>query len=207
MGDTATRTISTYTGSARGRPITGTPLVLEATLDGDLVGTLLRMLRLVRSPLRRAAPLGGGRPLFSPRRMLTHQVDVSGYLTAKRGAMSAHVSQQNADDQVRMLTRFLQLPGPLFRLVFRREWFVEQGRPPDHGRRHLRVAARTRGRGTRGERRSSMRRRVAVTAAYHEAMAEVLLVEDDPQIGRIRPWRAVGERARGVLGADGGAGT
>jgi LmbE family N-acetylglucosaminyl deacetylase len=114
----------------RAAEIAGTPLVLEATLDGDLVGALLRVLRLVRSPLRRVTPLGDMRPLFSPRRMLTHRVDVSGHLTAKRGAMSAHVSQQNADDQVRMLTRFLRLPGPLFRLVFRREWFIEQGRPP-----------------------------------------------------------------------------
>jgi hypothetical protein len=44
--------------------------------------------------------------------------------------MSAHVSQQGADTSVRMLTRFLRLPTPVFDRVFRREWFVEQGRRP-----------------------------------------------------------------------------
>jgi LmbE family N-acetylglucosaminyl deacetylase len=116
------------TGS-RAAALAGTPLVLEATLDGDLVDILLRVLRLVRNPLGRAAPLGGRR-LYTPRRALTHRVDVSEHLTAKRSAMSAHVSQQGADTSVRMLTRFLRLPTPVFDRVFRREWFVEQGRRP-----------------------------------------------------------------------------
>jgi LmbE family N-acetylglucosaminyl deacetylase len=107
----------------------GTPLVLEATLDGDLVKAMLRLLRLVRSPFRSAAPLGGD-GVFTPRSLITHRVDVSGHLAAKRRAMSAHSSQQRADGQVRMLTRFLRLPRAVFALVFSREWFVEHGRPP-----------------------------------------------------------------------------
>jgi LmbE family N-acetylglucosaminyl deacetylase len=109
--------------------LAGTPLVLEATLDGDLVDRLLRVLRLVRNPLGGAAPLGGRR-LYTPRRALTHRVDVSRQLAAKRSAMSAHASQQGAETSVRMLTRFLRLPTPVFNRVFRREWFVEQGRRP-----------------------------------------------------------------------------
>jgi LmbE family N-acetylglucosaminyl deacetylase len=116
------------TGS-RAAALAGTPLVLEATLDGDLVDRLLRVLRVLRNPLSGAAPLGG-RALFTPRRLLTHRVDVSSQLAAKRQAMSAHASQQRADGSVRMLTRFLRLPRPVFNRVFRREWFVEQGRRP-----------------------------------------------------------------------------
>jgi LmbE family N-acetylglucosaminyl deacetylase len=121
--------VQVYRTGTRAAALAGTPLVLEATLDGDLVNAWLRVLRLARSPLRRAAPLGG-RDLFTPRRLITHRVDVSAHLTAKRRAMSAHASQQGADGQVRMLTRFLRLPGPVFRAAFRREWFVEHGRPP-----------------------------------------------------------------------------
>jgi LmbE family N-acetylglucosaminyl deacetylase len=107
----------------------GTPVVLEATLDADLVKVMLRLLRLVRSPFRGAAPLGED-DIFTPRRLITHRVDVSAHLAAKRKAMSAHGSQQRADGQVRMLARFLRLPLFVFALVFRREWFVEQKRNP-----------------------------------------------------------------------------
>jgi LmbE family N-acetylglucosaminyl deacetylase len=121
--------VQVHRAGTRAAALAGTPLVLEATLDGDLVDILLRVLRLVRNPLSRAAPLGGRR-LYTPRRALTHRVDVSQHLVAKRSAMSAHVSQQGADTSVRMLTRFLRLPTPVFDRVFRREWFVEQGRRP-----------------------------------------------------------------------------
>jgi LmbE family N-acetylglucosaminyl deacetylase len=121
--------VQVHRAGTRAAALAGTPVVLEATLDGDLVDIMLRVLRLVRNPLSRAAPLGGRR-LYSPRRSLTHRVDVSLHLAAKRSAMSAHVSQQRAETSVRMLTRFLQLPAPVFNRVFRREWFVEQGRHP-----------------------------------------------------------------------------
>jgi LmbE family N-acetylglucosaminyl deacetylase len=121
--------VQVHRAGTRAAALAGTPLVLEATLDGDLVDRLLRVLRLVRNPLGGAAPLGGRR-LYTPRRALTHRVDVSRQLAAKRSAMSAHASQQGAETSVRMLTRFLRLPTPVFNRVFRREWFVEQGRRP-----------------------------------------------------------------------------
>ena len=113
----------------RAAELARTPVVLEATIDGDLVALVLRVLSVVRSPLRRAAPLGA-REVFTPRRLLTHRIDVSGHLAAKRRAMSAHASQTRADGQVRMLSRFLRLPRRIFGLVFAREWFVERGRRP-----------------------------------------------------------------------------
>ena len=48
---------------------------------------------------------------------------------AKRAAMAAHASQATADSGDRTLAALLRLPGPLYRLVLGREWFVQRGRP------------------------------------------------------------------------------
>jgi LmbE family N-acetylglucosaminyl deacetylase len=119
--------VQVHRAGTRAAALAGTPVVLEATLDGDLVGRVLRLLTLARSPLRRAAPLGG-RDIYSPRRLITHRIDVRSQLKAKRLAMAAHASQQQGDGQVRMLTLFLRLPHRVFALVCGREWFVERGR-------------------------------------------------------------------------------
>ncbi|RZS87157.1 LmbE family N-acetylglucosaminyl deacetylase [Motilibacter rhizosphaerae] len=113
----------------RAAELAGTPVLLEATVDR---GRLLRAARLVHRLPRVPAE-------FSPRRLatayveskdLTHQVDVAPYWRRKRGSMSAHASQATADEGARTLGVFLRLPAPLFRLAFRREWFVEVGRAP-----------------------------------------------------------------------------
>ncbi len=45
--------------------------------------------------------------------------------------MSAHRSQSTTDEVgERGLAWMLRLPRPLFRLVFGREWFIEDGRRP-----------------------------------------------------------------------------
>ncbi len=119
--------VQVHHAGTKAAALAGTPVVLEATLDGDLASRALRLMALVRSPFGGAAPLGR-REIFTPRRLITHRVDVTKHLSAKRRAMAAHVSQQHADGQVRMLTRFLRLPDRLFALVCGREWFVEQGR-------------------------------------------------------------------------------
>jgi LmbE family N-acetylglucosaminyl deacetylase len=106
-----------------------TAIRLEATVDRQALQRALRLIAWLRWP----------NPDFSPARFnhlythpdqITHRVDVSGYLDQKRASMHAHLSQTTADHGSRTLTRFLQLPDPLFRLVFGREWFVEQDRQP-----------------------------------------------------------------------------
>ena len=113
----------------RAAQLAGTPVVLEATVDRR---PLLRVLRVLAA--LRVAP-----PDWSPERFasayadparVTHAVDVRRYSRAKRAAMAAHASQATADEGVRTLATFLRLPGPLFRLAFGREWFVERGRQP-----------------------------------------------------------------------------
>jgi LmbE family N-acetylglucosaminyl deacetylase len=120
--------IQVHRVGVRAAGLAGTPVVLEATVDRD---ALLRVTRLLdRVPVLRSRwerpSLEGA---FTPRALLTHQVDVRPQLRAKRMAMAAHASQATADAGARSLAMFLRLPGPLFARVFGREWFVERGRP------------------------------------------------------------------------------
>ena len=114
----------------RAAAIAGTPVVLEATVDRDL---LLRAVRLL-DRLRRLLPVPWHPPLaeaFTARSALTHRVDVRPHTAAKRAALAAHASQATADGAARTVALLLHLPGPLFRLVLGHEWFVERGRAPD----------------------------------------------------------------------------
>ena len=114
-------------GTLAGR-LAGTPVVLEATVPGRLFGRVLRLLALVGHPLGRSAPLGTTGVYASPDE-ITHRVGVASVLDRKRAAMAAHGSQQRGTGPRRSLDRFVRMPRPLFRLVFGREWYVEQGRP------------------------------------------------------------------------------
>ncbi|HEX5087628.1 MAG TPA: PIG-L family deacetylase [Nocardioides sp.] len=106
-----------------------TPVVLEATVDREL---LLRATRLLRRaavvlPVPRLPDL---RSAFTPRHELTHRVDVRPHLDEKLRALRAHVSQAASDDEVRTLALLLHLPRPVQRRVLGVEWFRETGRVP-----------------------------------------------------------------------------
>jgi LmbE family N-acetylglucosaminyl deacetylase len=112
---------------ARAAEIAGTPVVLEATVDRDSLRWVVRTLRLARRllpglylpPLERA---------YTPRRRITHRIDVRQYADVKWAAIAAHASQATAPSGVRTLALICKLPRPVFRRVFRHEWFVEPGR-------------------------------------------------------------------------------
>ncbi len=114
---------------ARAAELAGTPVVLEATVDRDVLCRALRVVRRLRhipadfDPVRFATA-------YSPRSTLTHRVDVRRYAMHKRAAMAAHASQASADSLPRTLGIFLRLPRLMFRTVFGREWFIERGRAP-----------------------------------------------------------------------------
>ena len=105
-----------------------TSVVLEASYDRTVVARADRWLRRLSLvvPLPRFPE---GRDLYLPRSDLTHRIDVRDQWRAKRAALVAHVSQASGGDQVRALALLLRLPGPVFRRVFRYEWFREVGRP------------------------------------------------------------------------------
>ena len=107
--------------------LAGTPVVLEATVPREAIQRALRVIgRLGLRP--------GGfstddfAAAFTPKREITHAVDVRRWARQKRAAMAAHVSQASGGADVRTLALLLRLPPPLFRLVLGREWFVESGR-------------------------------------------------------------------------------
>jgi len=114
---------------ARAAELAGTPVVLEATVDRDLLRRAIRLAGLVH----RFPPEFDARRFdtaYAARSALTHRVDVRRFTPAKRAAMAAHTSQASADSGDRTLAAFLRLPGPVFRRVFGHEWFIERGRLP-----------------------------------------------------------------------------
>jgi LmbE family N-acetylglucosaminyl deacetylase len=113
-------------GGAAAR-LAGTRVVLEATVDRDL---LLRALRLV-SLVYRFPPgfVSGFERAYVSGAEITHRVRVGRYAAAKRAAMAAHATQATGGDAVRTLAWLLRLPRPLFRVVFGTEWYVRRDRP------------------------------------------------------------------------------
>jgi LmbE family N-acetylglucosaminyl deacetylase len=114
---------------ARAAELAGTPVVVQATVDRDRLRWVMRILHLARRllPGLHLPPLEAS---YTAGRDITHRIDVSEALDAKREAMAAHVSQATAPSGVRTLALILRLPRPVFRRVFCHEWFVEPGRPP-----------------------------------------------------------------------------
>jgi len=112
----------------RAAELARTPVVMEATLDRRALQRGLRRIhRCTGGQLAKRVPaLDSTRyeNLFSDPDLLTHRVDVRGYLEQKRAAMRAHVSQSSSDDGTRLLANLLRLPAPLFRHVLGHEWFV-----------------------------------------------------------------------------------
>jgi LmbE family N-acetylglucosaminyl deacetylase len=106
-----------------------TPVVLEATVDREL---LLRATRLLRraSAVVPMPYLPDLRTAFTPHHELTHRVDVRAHLQAKVAALRAHASQTDSDEGLRTLALLLRLPGPVRRRVLGSEWFREVGRVP-----------------------------------------------------------------------------
>jgi LmbE family N-acetylglucosaminyl deacetylase len=107
---------------ARAAELARTPLVLQATVDRDL---LLRALRLLRWVYPLPFDPAGFASAYTPGDAITHRIDVRPYITAKRRSMSAHVTQTTGGESVRTLAALLRLPGFLFQLVLGTEWYVQ----------------------------------------------------------------------------------
>jgi LmbE family N-acetylglucosaminyl deacetylase len=106
-----------------------TPVVLEATVDREL---LLRVTRLLRraSAVLPMPYLPDLRTAFTPHQELTHRIDVRPFLDLKLAALRAHASQIGSDEGLRTLALLLRLPRPLRARVLGTEWFREVGRAP-----------------------------------------------------------------------------
>lgn len=121
-----------YAAGLHAARLAGTSLVLQATIDRDLVRRLVRLVELVPGvlPAVRASQFDTA---YTARDDITHAIDVRRYAEAKRQAMKAHASQASTDrGGSRTLALLLALPPWLFARVLGREWFVEHGRSPGH---------------------------------------------------------------------------
>ena len=107
----------------------GTPTVLEATLPRERLHRAVRVAAALPGVLDSVDPAAFAQA-FTPRRELTHRIDVRAHLAAKRRAMQAHASQATSDVGPRTLALLLRLPPPVFSLVAGYEWFVQRGREP-----------------------------------------------------------------------------
>jgi LmbE family N-acetylglucosaminyl deacetylase len=113
---------------AHAAQLAGTPVLLEATIDRDLLRRAVAVLRWTPGGRRldvRAAAAG-----YTPRAELTHRIDVRPYVAQKRAAMAAHASQASADAGARTLQVLLRLPGPVFERVVGHEWYRRPGPTP-----------------------------------------------------------------------------
>jgi LmbE family N-acetylglucosaminyl deacetylase len=121
--------LQVHRAGSRAAALAGTPVVLEATVDRNLIRPLARLVAATPGLLpdvRRT----DYESAYTAREDLTHRVDVRAYTDQKRRALLAHHSQATSDRGVRTLGLLLRLPSWMFTRVLGREWFVEQGRTP-----------------------------------------------------------------------------
>ncbi|WP_258396365.1 hypothetical protein [Streptomyces sp. Amel2xB2] len=122
---TGTGTMRECTIARRAAELAGTPRVLEATMPREAFGRLLRLVRLLRIPVRYEPEALHG--VFSSRADITHVIRVRRYARRKQAALAAHRSEV-ADGTGRIapaMRALVRMPAPLFGLLTGREWFVE----------------------------------------------------------------------------------
>jgi LmbE family N-acetylglucosaminyl deacetylase len=113
---------------ARAAQMTSTR-ILEATLPRELVARVFYPLRLLRLVVRYDPRVI--RASYTPRRAITHRIDVRRHAAQKRAALAAHHDGPRGTGRAALLTRvMLALPVPLFGLLVGREWFAEPGAAP-----------------------------------------------------------------------------
>ena len=111
--------------------LAGTPVVLEATVNRDVLYLGLQIVKGMGFEIPPEFDPTELETWFSPADAVTHTIDVSDHLAAKRASMSAHVSQTtSAVSTTRTLARVLELPDDLYGLAFGTEWYIEHGRSP-----------------------------------------------------------------------------
>ncbi|MGW3208163.1 PIG-L deacetylase family protein [Streptomyces sp. NPDC001135] len=108
----------------RAAELAGVPRVLEATMPRDGVTRLVKLVRVLRIPLR--FDPDAVRTCYTPRAAITHTVDVRRFAGRKRAALAAHRSQVSGTGRLAAVMRVLvRLPVPVFGRLLGREWYVE----------------------------------------------------------------------------------
>ena len=110
----------------RAAELAGTGAVFEATINRDAVRAMMTLM-----PQEDGAddfdvdgPADDGNPFGMPEDEITHAVDVSAFVGAKREAISCHASQ------VTDTGFFLTMPSEVFAAAFGTEWYIRRGATP-----------------------------------------------------------------------------
>lgn len=115
----------------RAGELAGTPVVLEATINRDLMHLGIEMAKGLGYEIPDDFNPATIDEWFMPNDAITHAVDVSAHLAQKRASMEAHESQATTGKDggaPRSIAMFLSLPEEYFGLAFGTEWFIERGR-------------------------------------------------------------------------------
>lgn len=121
--------------AARAAELAGTPLLLEATINRDLMSMGVELARSLGHEIPEEFTGGPDSATFddwfTAADDLTHTIDVSAQLDRKRAAMEAHASQAtSADGGTRTLAAFLSLPEEYYAMAFGTEWYRDPTAPP-----------------------------------------------------------------------------
>jgi LmbE family N-acetylglucosaminyl deacetylase len=117
--------VKVYAVGKRAAELAGTPVVFEATMNRDAMKRLFELARDAMGENDREfdpdAPMDDGNPFGTPESELTHRVDVTGYVAAKRASISCHKSQ------VTDTGFFMAMPDDVFATAFGTEWYTKVG--------------------------------------------------------------------------------
>ncbi len=123
--------IKVHTVGHRAAELAGIETVFEATMNRDHVVRLFIAAREAGAPIGPdgddfdpEGPADDGNPFGMAESELTHAVDVSAFVTAKRESVRAHRSQ------VTDTSFFLEMPDEVYTQAFGTEWFIKKGAAP-----------------------------------------------------------------------------
>jgi LmbE family N-acetylglucosaminyl deacetylase len=116
--------IQVYRVGRRAAEILGLEHVFEATMNRDAIVRSLRERGSMFDALEESErpQIDEDTDMGSPEAIITHGVDVSEFIGAKRGSMKAHRSQ------IAETNFFLAMPDEAFAMAFGTEWFIAVGR-------------------------------------------------------------------------------
>ena len=122
--------IKVHTVGHRAADIAGTKTVFEATMNRDHIARMMEMARQAGAPIREEDdfdPNGAaddGNPFGMAESDITHAVDVTEYLSAKRESLRSHRSQ------ITDTSFFLEMHEEALSSAFVTEWFILKGAEP-----------------------------------------------------------------------------
>jgi LmbE family N-acetylglucosaminyl deacetylase len=122
--------IKVHTVGHRAADLAGIDKVFEATMNRDHIVRMMETARQAGAPISEMDdfdPNGAaddGNPFGMTEAEITHAVDVSAHLQAKRESLRAHRSQ------ITDTSFFLEMPAEAFAAAFGIEWFIEKGAEP-----------------------------------------------------------------------------